>query len=274
MISTKKHKLRDAHQIGTRNALWIFLLGSLFLLGFIFLTRIDSINWTRDIVIALIAVLIPMILYSVIRRQQLMLGKKQLETENLMVRYEALEHQMDPHFLFNSLNTLSGLIGSDDDKAQTYLHQLASTYRYIMQNRRLVELSEELKFVDSYCELMMIRYGDNIHFERDIDSRYLHYQIIPISIQLLIENALKHNVVSSRHPLTINLSTTASGAFRVSNVICNKQEADSGFGLGLANLAKRYQLLCDSDISISDRDGIFAVDIPLLDPQHKIKFSL
>lgn len=226
----------------------------------------DSINLTRDIVVAIIAILIAMILYNLSRHHMLRIDKEKMETENLMVRYEALENQLDPHFLFNSLNTLSGLIGNDDNKAQNYLQQLASTYRYIMQNRRLVNLEQELQFVKSYCEMMQIRYGSNITFVRNIDRSLLHYQIIPISIQLLIENAIKHNVISSRHPLTITLETTSADTFRVSNAIQQKQEENTSVGLGLVNLTNRYQLLCKKDVSISIKDGFFIVEIPLLNP--------
>lgn len=231
----------------------------------------DSINLTRDIIVAVFAVLISIVLYSITRRQQISIEKEKLQTENLMVRYEALENQMDPHFLFNSLNTLSGLIGNDDARAQQYLQQLASTYRYIMQGKRIVTLEEELAFADSYCQMMQLRYGDNLRIVRNVDSRYLHYQIIPISLQLLIENALKHNVVSSRYPLTVNLETTQHATFRVSNTIRLKQEDDGNTGLGLVNLSKRYQMLCQQEVSISSSAGTFAVEVPLIEPLQAAK---
>ena len=231
----------------------------------------DSINLTRDFVVAVFAVLISVVLYSLTRRQQISIEKEKLQTENLMVRYEALENQMDPHFLFNSLNTLSGLIGTDDDKAQQYLQQLASTYRYIMQGKRMVTLEDELAFVDSYCQMMQIRYGDNLRIERRVDPRYLHFQIIPISVQLLIENALKHNVVSGRYPLTLTLETTQRGTFVVSNPMQPKQEEVANSGLGLANLNKRYQLLCQQEVVISDTDNVFSVELPLIEPLQAAK---
>lgn len=231
----------------------------------------DSINLTRDIIVAAFAVLISIVLYSITRRQQVTLEKEKLQTENLMVRYEALEKQIDPHFLFNSLNTLSGLIGNDDNKAQQYLHQLASSYRYIMQAKRLVTLEDELNFVDSYSQMMQIRYGENLKIERKVDSRYLHYQLIPISLQHLMENALKHNTISGRYPLTITLETTKNGNFRVSNPIRPKQEDVGNSGLGLANLRKRYQMLGQKDIIISNTDSTFSVEIPLIEPLQAAK---
>ena len=231
----------------------------------------DSINLTRDIIVAAFALLISIVLYSITRRQQVTLEKEKLQTENLMVRYEALEKQIDPHFLFNSLNTLSGLIGNDDNTAQQYLHQRASSYRYIMQAKRLVTLEDELNFVDSYSQMMQIRYGDNLKIERKVDSRYLHYQLIPISLQHLMENALKHNTISGRYPLTITLETTKNGNFRVSNPIRPKQEDVGNSGLGLANLRKRYQMLGQKDIIISNTDSTFSVEIPLIEPLQAAK---
>ena len=210
----------------------------------------NSINLTRDIIVAFVALLISIVLFSLTRRQQISIEKEQLQTENLLVRYETLENQLDPHFLFNSLNTLSALIGNDDEKAQQYLQQLASTYRYIMQGKRLTDLDDELSFVN---------------------PRYLHYQIIPLSLQLLIENALKHNVVSDRHPLTISLSTTSNHSFLVSNAINPKQVAAPTSGLGLANLSKRYQLLCHKQVNIYNDNNTFSVEVPLLDPLESAK---
>lgn len=224
----------------------------------------DSVNFIRDLMVALVAILITLVIFNIIQRHEMRLEKEQLQNENLMVRYEALEHQLDPHFLFNSLNTLSGLIGNDDQSAQQYLMRLASTYRYIMQAKRLVDLEKELAFVDSYCQMMQIRYGDNLRIVKQIDPRYLHWQILPISLQQLVENAIKHNVISDRHPLTITLETTGRGTFLVTNPIQNKKEPADGTGLGLVNLSKRYSLICHREIVIADTGNIFTVEVPLI----------
>lgn len=230
-----------------------------------------NVYLTRDISTAFISILFALILYNLSRRHQHRIEKEQLLRENLLVRYEALENQLDPHFLFNSLNTLSALIEDNNDRAQSYLHHLANSYRYIIQSRRLVDLDEEMQFVKSYCKMLEMRYGDNIRFERNIERHKLQYQVIPISIQLLIENAVKHNVVSQRYPLAITLCTTPHDTFRVSNPIRPKQETSNNTGLGLSNLAKRYKLLCDKEISISNQNGIFSVELPLLTPIEATK---
>ena len=231
----------------------------------------NSINLMRDMGFALIATLVALLIFSLTRRMQIHLEKEQLESENLMVRYEALENQMNPHFLFNSLNTLGGLIGTDDERALRYLQELSSTYRYIMQAKRLVTLEAELAFVSSYSQMMQIRYGKNLHIDLHIDNTYQHHYIVPISIQLLLENALKHNVISDRHPLHIRIETTAEATIRVSNPIRPKQGSESTSGMGLANLAKRYQLLQQRDIKITNNNNQFIVEVPLLDPQTGAK---
>ena len=231
----------------------------------------NSINLMRDMGFALIATLVALLIFSLTRRMQIHLEKEQLESENLMVRYEALENQMNPHFLFNSLNTLGGLIGTDDERALRYLQELSSTYRYIMQAKRLVTLEAELAFVSSYSQMMQIRYGKNLHIDLHIDNTYQHHYIVPISIQLLLENALKHNVISDRHPLPIRIETTAEATIRVSNPIRPKQGSESTSGMGLANLAKRYQLLQQRDIKITNNNNQFIVEVPLLDPQTGAK---
>lgn len=223
-----------------------------------------SINIIKDIIIALVAITLSIVLFSLTRRQQMTLEKEQLQRELLSARYEALENQLDPHFLFNSLNTLSGLIGQDDEKARQYLLQLASNYRYIMRGQKNTTLEEEIRFADSYCQMMQIRYGDNLSIVKRIDSQYLNYSIVPISIQLLVENAIKHNVISDRHPLTVTIETTPDATLRVSNILQPKQESSQGNGLGLANLDKRCELYCGRKISISNGNNTFSVEIPLM----------
>lgn len=227
-----------------------------------------NINLLKNAAVAFVAIALTFFLYHISLRQQMNMENERLKSENLMMRLEAFESQMNPHFLFNSLNTLSGLIDPDNQPAQQYLQQLASTYRYIIRNQRLVTLNDEMRFVDSYCLMMQTRYGDNLKVERRIDPSFLSYYVIPISLQLLIENALKHNVVSDRYPLTVTIETLPSSThdarIRVSNIVRPKQEMEQGNGVGLVNLSKRYMLLCDKDITITNKEGVFAVDIPLL----------
>jgi sensor histidine kinase YesM len=224
-------------------------------------------NVLKDSLIAVITILITVLIYMLSRRHQMEMENERLQSENLLVRYETLENQLDPHFLFNSLNTLSGLIGTDDEKAQAYLMQLASTYRYTIQQNKLVPLADELAFADAYLYMMNIRYGDSLTVVRHFDEVQSGYYVVPISVQLLIENAIKHNVVSNRHPLTITVASTGHGSLRVSNSMCPKEEDSTSEGIGLSNMDKRYELITGEHISVSNDGTTFSVEIPLIPAQ-------
>ncbi|MCR4873360.1 MAG: histidine kinase [Bacteroidales bacterium] len=224
-------------------------------------------NVLKDSLIAVITILITVLIYMLSRRHQMEMENERLQSENLLVRYETLENQLDPHFLFNSLNTLSGLIGTDDEKAQAYLMQLASTYRYTIQQNKLVPLADELAFADAYLYMMNIRYGDSLTVVRHFDEVQSGYNVVPISVQLLIENAIKHNVVSNRHPLTITVASTGHGSLRVSNSMCPKEEDSTSEGIGLSNMDKRYELIAGEHISVSNDGTTFSVEIPLIPAQ-------
>lgn len=224
-----------------------------------------DISMVKDGFVALTVILITLLLFNITRRQQLVLEKEHIQAENIRTRYDALENQVDPHFLFNSLNTLDGLIGVDDDRAHRYLQQLALSYRYIMQQQKQVTLADELAFADNYIAMMQIRHGDNFRVERHIDPACLNHLVVPISVQLLLENAIKHNVVSDRYPLTVTLRNTDHHTLLISNPIHAKCDPDSqSSGIGLANLSQRYQLLFHKDILVSSAEGTFSVEIPLI----------
>ena len=187
-----------------------------------------------------------------------------LRAENLASRYEALENQMDPHFLFNSLNTLKSLIDIDVDKAGDFVHQLSTVLRYTLKNEEVVTLFEELNCVRSYCQMMKMRYGDNLLFDHSIDhDKYDSYYVLPLSIQGLIENAIKHNVISSKQPLTVHIMTDDNNHLIISNKIQLKIGKEEGTGIGLANLAERYRIKWNENVEIFDDGKIFSVTLPL-----------
>ena len=188
-----------------------------------------------------------------------------LRTENIRTHYETLKNQLDPHFLFNSLNTLQSLIELDRDKSESYIQELSVVLRYTLQNREVVTLAEEMKCVQAYCSMMQIRYGDNLRFDFAVDSKYLEYKVLPLSIQGLVENAIKHNTISSRQPLTVKIHTDAGNKLCVSNAIQPKVTAEEGSGIGLANLSERYRLKWNEKVIISDDGKEFSVTLQLKD---------
>lgn len=211
------------------------------------------------------------ILYSRIytllyREQQVMLENEILHNENLTTKYNMLAGQINPHFLFNSLSSLSMLVRErDEERALKYIDQLAYTFRYISQhsaNSTFVPLSEEIAFAEAYCYLFKIRYGNKITFDFDIKEEYRTMHLPPMSLQPLIGNAVKHNTITAKKPLCVHIYTE-EGYLVVKNEKRPMIEPSAGTGVGLSNLNSRYQLLLNSEIEIIDNDTVFMVRLPL-----------
>lgn len=220
-------------------------------------------NLVKDFIVVIIVLLTTLLIHSLNEHQQAVLENERLIAENIRIRYEVLKNQVDPHFLFNSLNTLDGLISLDQEKAHEYVQNLSSVFRYAIGNKEVLHLSEELEFTESYAGLMKIRYGENFQIQYRIDDKYRSWFVMPISLQLLVENATKHNIISTKYPLIVTIETTPNDTIRVINNIRLKTDADPGEGIGLANLTERYKLLFQKEIVITKAED-FCVEIPLI----------
>lgn len=219
----------------------------------------------RDFIITCIVVGSCYISYLIRKSQQVVLENQLLRTENLVNQYEALKSQLNPHMLFNSLNTLRSLIREAPDKAQDYLQELSRVLRYTLQEneRPAVTLGEEMDFVRAYLFLLKMRYEENLSFDIRIDKEMEACQLPPMSVQLLVENAVKHNEISNRRPLVIRI-VAANGRLSVSNPVHHKLTSSAGTGIGLANLSKRYRLLFRQEIEVREENQTFIVTIPLI----------
>lgn len=189
--------------------------------------------------------------------------------ESVQAQYNSLKSQVNPHFLFNSLNTLRNLIDHDITSSKKFVEDLADVYRYVLNSREreCVELREELKFVDAYLFLLNKRHGDSLIVNLDIPEKYLSHMICPLTLQLLIENAVKHNIVSKAKPLLIDVYVAKDHL-----VICNilqKKKADYSTGFGLKNIRSRYEFLSDSELIIRENKSEFIVKVPLLEPDFQ-----
>ena len=222
-----------------------------------------KIGWLGDVFLMIITLLTSYLLRSIYQRKKFAVENEELRTENIRSHYEALKSQLDPHFLFNSLNTLQTLVGMDRDKAEEYIQELSVVLRYTLQNKETTTLEEELKCVQAYCSMMQIRFGDNLKFDFDIDDKYLTYSVLPLSLQGLVENAIKHNTISKRQPLVVTIATDSQGLIKVSNPIQPKVTEEKGNGIGLVNLAERYRLRWNENVGISNDGTIFSVTLPL-----------
>ncbi|MFD2785576.1 sensor histidine kinase [Hymenobacter rubripertinctus] len=194
---------------------------------------------------------------------------EQLQSAGMKSQLEALQSQLDPHFLFNSLNTLSALIEPENEAAQEFVEQLADVYRYVLLAREqpTVALHEELAFVDTYLALHKARFRDNLRVRIDVPAALHQHRMAPLSVQLLVENALKHNVASRDQPLQLHLSAhAASGYFTVENTLRPRTAGLApGTGTGLRNVRHRYELLrAPQPVTVTAEDGWFRVQLPLL----------
>ncbi len=180
---------------------------------------------------------------------------------------EALRQQLDPHFLFNSLNTLAALIDdANPAAAQQYLSQLADVYRYVLlaKDRQTVPLHEELAFVEAYVALNKVRFRENLIVNNTIPAAAYPRHVAPLSVQTLVENALKHNVVSREYPLVLHLEGRGPDEIRVRNPVRRKATLVPGTHTGLRNLISRYELLTAAPVEVSTGEGEFRVCLPLL----------
>lgn len=219
----------------------------------------------RDFIIACVVTGGCYIIHLVFRQQLVIYENQQLKAENILSQYEVLKNQLNPHMLFNSLNTLQSLTRENPEKAQEYIRELSRVLRYTLQSneQQSVSLHEEMQFVNAYIFLLKMRYEDNLHFLIDIDKAMDSYCLPPMSIQILLENAVKHNEISERKPLTIQIATNKDGYLSVSNTLQPKRTSSKGLGIGLANLSKRYRHLFHKEIRIVE-DTHFTVYMPLI----------
>lgn len=197
-------------------------------------------------------------------KSSLVLAEK-AKQESIKSQYNSLKSQLDPHFLFNSLNVLSTLIRKDAEKAEWFIDDFAKVYRYVLEvnNEMVVSLNSELDFIKSYINLQQIRFTAALELQINISSEQLENFIPPLSLQELVNNAIKHNEVSLERPLKIEVYTEGS-FLMVKNNLQARRETVISTGLGLENLKKRYQLLNDQEPTFLLEGEMFIAKIPLL----------
>ena len=216
--------------------------------------------------LSVVSVLYAFIYILIYQRQSVLVENERLKSENLTTRYDMLVSQINPHFFFNSLNSLATLVReNDNEKALTYIDTMSYTFRYILQNGQnmTVTLREELQFADAYCYLFKIRYADKIFFDIDVDESFKNRILPSLSLQPLIDNAVKHNAVTSRNPMRISIRIE-NDRLCISNPKYPLLKPATGTGTGLKNLRSRYELITGRDIAIVDDADKFTVELPLL----------
>lgn len=206
------------------------------------------------------------------RTKQLTEANTQLlkvQKENLQSQFEVLKQQVNPHFLFNSLNVLTSLIKVDPDLAESFTERLSKVYRYVLENKEkdLVSLSTELEFLNAYLFLLEIRFMKKLFVEIKVNRSYYDYQILPIAIQLIIENAIKHNTFSKAHPLRIEIFVDEQLRLNIRNNLSLRETKILSTGVGLQNINRRYALVSDQKPEFIKTPEHFIARLPLLKPE-------
>ncbi|GAB2766648.1 hypothetical protein GCM10027275_05750 [Rhabdobacter roseus] len=219
-----------------------------------------------DVVAIVGLVLIYEVFYLLEKWKESKLSKESLKKASLQGQLQSLKNQISPHFLFNSLNSLSSLIADEPQRAERFVDEMAKVYRYLLQtnDQELTPLSVELAFIQSYYHLLKTRHGPGLRVEVAVDHPYLHYQLPPLTLQMLVENAVKHNTILATRPLCITITTTAEGQLRVSNNLQRKTSRVESNHIGLANIKARYELLSRNELFIEETAKHFTITLPLL----------
>jgi hypothetical protein len=194
------------------------------------------------------------------------LETEKLKRESLNAELNALKTQVNPHFLFNNLNTLSSIIPENPGMAVEFVQQLSKVYRHILevQDEQSILLKDELDVLRAYAFLLQTRFGDNLDITIDVPEEKLKKKIVPLSLQMLMENAIKHNIVSSDKPLKVNVFAE-NGNLVVRNNLQKKNQVNSSTGIGLDNIRNRCKLLGNGEVAVTESGTSFTVSIPLIE---------
>ncbi|MGV3557851.1 sensor histidine kinase [Larkinella arboricola] len=207
-------------------------------------------------------------LYSLTKWKENSLQAEAYKREVLLNQLDVLKNQINPHFLFNSLNALSSLISEEPKQAEEYVDELAKVYRYLLQTNEntLTTLENELTFIQSYYHLLKMRHGTGVTLTLDVPPAYHDRQLPPLSLQLLVENAVKHNRILAGKPLQIQIELTPEYWLRVRNNLQRKTTRVASNRVGLTNIVAKYRLLGEAEPTIVEQDDFFTVTLPLLKP--------
>ncbi|AZI70443.1 2TM domain-containing protein [Cloacibacterium normanense] len=191
--------------------------------------------------------------------------EQKLIAKSANAQFESLKNQLDPHFLFNSLNVLDSLIEENPVQAQRFTNSMSKIYRYVLEqkDKELVSLEEEIDFAKTYCELLKTRFEDAVTFDFNISEEDKKGFVVPLSLQLLLENSIKHNFATSSKPLNIKIFTE-KGNLIIENNLQTRELPNTSTGVGLANIVSRYNLLTERNVFVEKSEAFFRVKLPIL----------
>jgi sensor histidine kinase YesM len=254
-----------ANIIGSLLLLWVY---TQLPFGNFLLTPQKALNAVLVMLVAAaIAALGYEFFYSSEKWKESIVQNERLQRLQLHAELNVLKSQVNPHFLFNSLNALSYLMADDVHKAESYLSEMTRVYRYLLRNNNveLTDLASELQFIRSYFSMLQTSNGNGVALTIDIPDHYLGYQIPPLTLQLLVENAVKHNIAHKDQPLSIQIFATPNRKIVVANNLQKKRGTVLSNNVGLNNIAAKYRLLRQPEIAIEQTANTFIVTLPLID---------
>lgn len=208
---------------------------------------------------------------SIIKKQERKVKEQKIIAGTASAKFETLKNQIDPHFLFNSLNVLSSLIEENPENAQRFTTSLSKVYRYVLEqkDKDLVSIEEELTFAKTYMNLLQMRFENSLTYEVTIDTIQPEAKVVPLSLQLLLENAVKHNIISEQKPLHIKIYFDKDDLV-IQNNFQKKAVLQDGQGVGIQNIISRYDIITDRKVSIEQNEHTFTVKLPILTKQITI----
>ena len=207
------------------------------------------------------------VMYIIEKYKEAAAEKEMIEQMQLQQEFDNLKQKVNPHFLFNSFNTLSSLISENKDQAVKFLDELSKVYRYLLRNNEsgMSTVEQETNFIRSYSQLLKTRYGDGFKMDMHIDPVCKDKEMPSLTLQLLVENAVKHNIISKQQPVHVVISSEADGYLTVENNLNKKTKSgNETTGIGLANIREKYRLLHRGDIEVKETSDSFKVIIPLI----------
>lgn len=236
------------------------------ILGYTYSTETLKLWMLQGVVVNLIFETLWEVVYFIQQYKESLTEEQLLQQMHTEQEFENLKAQVNPHFLFNCFNTLSGLIGEDKEAAERFLNELSKVYRYLLSANQndLTTLHSEIRFIESFLELLKTRYGSALRIAINVDEGYYDCLLPSLSLQLLVENAVKHNVVSRSQPLSIELYTSDEPALLVNNTLQVKARKEVSTGIGLRNIQAKYQLLGRGNFEAGVTGDKFEVKLPLI----------
>ena len=232
----------------------------------------EPFNWNgvwKFIILCVLAVIVFTLVYEILflsKERELDSRKvRQLDRERSQAELQALTNELDPHFIFNSLNAMNHLILNNPTQAHRFNNKLAQVYKYILINRarELISLENELEFIENYFFLLQIRHDNKLQLTSELGDDYNRIMIPPCALQILMENAIKHNEFTEANPLKIKIAMNGQ-YLKVSNNVKPKPYSVNSTGIGLRNLSSRYKIICQKDIVIENNRENFTVKLPLI----------